>query len=141
MLAVADGATAYSALLDALAAAGERAGWLEIDSPQVTPGGLEEAAAGGVLRAVAVGPGRVTAVKPIRGAAVMDDLLREHFRGCQLVLVRGGEGLVRLEADGEGWRLAPTTGRAVRQTTPELVASLRRPSFWRRMGRLQDPTD
>ena len=41
--------------------------------------------------------------------------------------------LVRLVADGDGWRLTPPSGRGVRQSTPELVASLRRPSFWRRL--------
>jgi len=136
MLAVADGAAAYAALLGALAEAGERAGWLELAAPDLAPpAGLEEAAATGVLRAVAVGDARVTTVKPIRGAAVIDDLLREHFRGCQLVLVRGGEGLVRLAVDGDGWRLAPPAGRAVRQSTSELLSSLRRPSFWRRLER------
>ena len=77
----------------------------------------------------------VTTVKPIRGPAVVDDLLREHFRGCRLVLVRGGEGLPRLEADGDGWRLATPGGWAVRRSTAELVADLGRPAFWRRLGR------
>lgn len=136
MLAVADGAATYAVLLAALAEAGQRAGWLELEASQVAPpAGLEKAAAAGVLRAVAVGDKRVTTVKPIRGAAVIDDLLREHFRGCRLVLVRGGEGLVRLARDGDGWRLTAPAGGAVRQSTSELLASLRRPSFWRRLER------
>ncbi len=136
MLAVADGAAVYAALLGALAEVGDRAGWLELGGSGVAPpAGLEQAAAAGVLRAVAVGDDRVMTVKPIRGAAVIDDLLREHFRGCRLVLVRGGEGLVRLATDGDGWRLTPPAGRAVRQSTAELLASLRRPSFWRRIER------
>lgn len=140
LLAVDARASTYSALLTALAEAGERAGWLELGAPGVTPPeSLEEAAVAGTLRAVAVGGQRVTTVKPIRGPAVLDDLLREHFRGCRLVLVRGGEGpdvegLVRLEADGDGWRLAPPSGRMVRRSTPELLASLGRPSFWRDLG-------
>lgn len=134
-LAVAAGAAAFGPLFEALAEAGQRAGWLElgaVDSGSVPR--LDEAADLGVLRAVAVGDGRVRTVKPIRGAAVLEDLLREHFRGCALVLVRGGEGLVRLEPDGDGWRLAPPVGRAMRRSGAELVASLRRPAFWRRLG-------
>ncbi len=134
MLAVDRGAVAYGSLLDAVAAAGERAGWLDLSAAGVTPpAGLEEAAAAGVLRAVAVCGGRVTSVKPIRGEAVLGDLLREHFRGCRLVLVRGGDGAVRLEPDGDGWRLAVKARPEVRLSTPELVANLRRPSFWRRL--------
>lgn len=135
VLAVGDGAAACSGLLDALREAGERAGWLELSAPaEAPPAGLEEAAAAGALRAVAVGGNRVTTLKPLRGAAVLDDLLREHFRGCRLVLVRGGpEGLVRLAAAGGGWRLTSPAGRIVPQSTPELLANLRRPSFWRRL--------
>lgn len=135
LLAVADTAAAYAGLLRALAELGGRAGWLELGAPAAPPAGLEEAAAAGVLRAVAVGGQRVTTVKPIRGAAVLDDLLREHFRGCRLVLVRGGEGLVRLTADGGGWRLESPAGRSVQRSTAELLASLSRPSFWRRLER------
>ena len=136
LLAVADGAGAYGNLLAALAEAGERAGWLDLGprgAPR--PDGLEQAAALGVLRAVAAAGDRVTMVKPVRGRLVLDDLLREHFRGCRLVLVRGGEGLPVLTADEAGWRLEPSSGRAARLTTGELVANLRRPSFWRRLGR------
>jgi hypothetical protein len=137
LLAVTDGVADYAALVRALAASGERAGWLDLDPPAGSaPLDLEAAAAVGVLRAVAVDGNRVVTVKPIRGAAVLDDLLREQFRGCRLVLVRGGEEMVRLEADGDGWRLAAPAGRTVRQSTPELAASLRRPSFWKRLERV-----
>lgn len=139
LLAVDEGVTTYAALLGALAEVGERAGWLELDrTAPPPPAGLEEAAAAGALRAVAAGGNRVTTVKPIRGAPVIDDLLREHFRGCRLVLVRGGEGLVRLRSDGDGWRLAAPAGRVVRQSTSGLLASLRRPSFWRRLQQAGD---
>ncbi len=151
LLAVTEGAAAYAGLFLALHEFGGRAGWLELGAPAAPPAGLEEAAAAGVLRAVAVGESRVTTVKPIRGAAVLDDLLREHFRGCLLVLVWGAEvpgqgieGLVRLAADGGGWLLVAPGGRTVRQSTAELLANLRRPSFWRRLeGRpaaAADPT-
>ena len=135
LLAVGEGAATYRGLLDAVAAAGERAGWLDLAaSGESSPAGLEAAAAAGVLRAVAFGGGRVRVVKPVRGEPVLDDLLREHFRGCRLVLVRGGEGAARLEPEGDGWRLLPAAGAAVRLSTAELVANLGRPSFWRRLS-------
>ena len=136
VLAVARGAAAHVVLLEAVVAAGGRAGWLDLEPPPgPAPEELEQAAAAGALRAVAVADGRVTAVKPIRGTAVLGDLLREHFLGCALVLVRGGEGLVRLEGEGGGWRLTAPAGESVEQTTSELVANLGRPSFWRRLER------
>jgi hypothetical protein len=142
LLAVDRGAAAYGGLLDALTAAGERAGWLDVSAANaLPPAGLEQAAAAGVLRAVAVGGGRVMSVKPMRGPAVLGDLLREHFRGCRLVLVRGGEGAVRLEPEGDGWRLTSRAGPAVRLSTPELVANLRRPSFWQRLEGEPDAPD
>ena len=134
VLAVARDAAAHAVLVEAVKAGGGRAGWLDLDPPpRPAPPGLEQAAAVGVLRAVAVADGRVTSVKPVRGEAVLDDLLREHFLGCDLVLVRGGEGLVRLDAEADGWRLTPPAGPAVGQTTSQLVGNLRRPSFWRRL--------
>ena len=134
LLAVAEGATSYAPLLAGLVAAGERFGWLDLDAaPAPPPAGLEAAAAAGALRAVAVGGGRVMAVKPVRGAVVLDDLLRQHFLGCRLGLVRGGEDLVRLAAGEDGWRLTAPAGRVVRLSTAELVAKLRRPGFWRRL--------
>ena len=140
LLAVAAGAADFAELFEALAAAGERAGWLEVGAAgdaaiaAAERRGLEEAAAAGVLRAVAVGDGRVTAVKPVAGEPVLDDLLREHFRGCRLVLVRGGGGLPRLGREGSLWRLDGADGSIVRATGAELAAKLRRPSFQRRLG-------
>src|SRR5436309_2065242 len=97
LLRIDEGPERFAALVAALAAAGMRAGWLDLagergESPPA-PGDLEAAAAAGVLRAVAVGRGprggRSIAVKPLKGEPVLADLLREHFRGCALVLVRG----------------------------------------------------
>jgi hypothetical protein len=79
----------FAPLLAAIAAAGLRAGWLELRQPEAAAASLEAAAALGALRAVAAGGGRSVAVKPLRGEPVLRDLLREHFRGCALVLVRG----------------------------------------------------
>ena len=85
-----------------------RIGWLELGSeapPAPMPPSLEQAAHAGALRAVAISGGRSVAVKPMRGAPVIKDVLREHFAGCALVLVRGEIDLPKLERDGEGWRV------------------------------------
>ncbi len=92
------------------------------------------------MRAVAVGGGRSVAVKPLRGEPVLRDLLREHFRGCALVLVSLPEGapppaplstVPTLQAEGDGWRIAPPGDVAAqRHDTAGLVAALRRPRPW-----------
>jgi hypothetical protein len=115
-----------------------RAGWLDLagepgESPPA-PGDLEAAAAVGVLRAVAVGRGprggRSIAVKPLKGEPVLADLLREHFRGCALVLVRGEPAAPHLALDGDAWRVSPPGEAARAYSTAELVAALRRPRPW-----------
>ncbi len=111
---------------------GERVGWLELGEVAATPmpESLEAAAGNGVLRAVAVAGGRSVAVKPMRGPAVLGDVLREHFRGCALVLVRGDVDAPRLEPRAGGWVVSWETGEK-RLSTEELVAALRKPRPWR----------
>jgi len=140
LLRVDAGPERFAALLAALRAAGMRAGWLDLaaDASAVPagPADLEAAAAAGALRAVAVGGGprggRVVAVKPLQGPPVLADLLREHFRGCGLVLVRGaaGEDVPRLEPDGTFWRVRPPAAAVRVLDTADLVAALRRPRPW-----------
>ncbi len=148
---------AFASLIEALSQAGARAGWLQftpLDPPEGTqlapprglppwrlPEELEAAAGSGVLRAVAAGGGRSIAVKPMRGAPVARDLLREHFRGCLIVLVRGGEEQLgemdapRLEPRGEGW-LFRREGEAARAlTTDQLIVTLRSPRRMKRKNR------
>lgn len=140
LLRVEDDAEAFADLFAAVRQAGGRVGWLELTPPSPLPPGLEAAAAGGVLRAVAVGGGRSVAVKPIRGEPVLRDLLREHFRGCALVLVRhepggGAPALPRLEPDGPAWRLRAGDDTGRRMTSVEVVAALRKPHPWKSAGR------
>jgi hypothetical protein len=81
----------------------------------------------------------VVAAKPLRGEPVLRDLLREHFRGCRLVLVAGRgapQELPALEpATGDGYRVAPS-GEAASTCAPAtfapaaLAARLRRPRPW-----------
>lgn len=143
LLRVDEGPERFAALVAALSAAGMRAGWLDLagdrgEAPPA-PADLETAAVAGVLRAVAVGHGpqggRSIAVKPIKGEPVLADLLREHFRGCALVLVRGlpvgGEpAAAHLARDGGAWRVSPPGEAARACSTAELVAALRRPRPW-----------
>lgn len=132
LLRVDDGAEAFAGLVAAIREAGGRVGWLELAPPAPVPPALEAAAAGGVLRAVAVGGGRSVAVKPIRGEPVLRDVLREHFRGCVLVLVAGAAAaeLPWLAPRADGWLLRLADGRSQELGTEELVAALRRPRPW-----------
>jgi len=125
----------YAALFAAIRAEGLRIGWLDLPAaaPGPVPEPLEIAAGLGALRAVAVAGDRSVAVKPLRGAPVLRDLLAEHFRGCDLVLVRGEglpESVAVLREAGEGWAVM-VAGEAARAfTTAELAAALRRPRPW-----------
>ncbi len=128
LLRVTDPPEVFAPLIEAARALGLRAGWLDLGgavSPLPAP--LESAAALGVLRAVAVGEGRTVAVKPLRGATVLKDLLREHFRGCAFVLVRGEVDAPRLEPEGEAFRLSLPEGAVRRLSPADLAQSLRRP--------------
>ena len=128
------GPEAFAALAAALAAAGLRLGWLEWAAPAPLPPSLTAAAGLGALRAVAVGGGLAAAVKPIGGPPVLKDLLRQHFLGCAVVLVRGGgespgeaAGLPLLAPAGEGrYRLAGPGGERV-LAAAGLAARLRSP--------------
>ncbi len=133
LLRVTDPPERFAALIKAARAEGMRVGWLEMGdlAAEPVPEALASSSGLGVLRAVSVGGGRSVAVKPMRGAPVLRDLLREHFRGCSLVLVRGSEidapGLEPAGADGGEWRML-VRGFADRvHPTAELVASLRSP--------------
>jgi hypothetical protein len=122
LLRVEEGPERFAALLAALAAAGLRAGWLELRPPEPAAASLETAAALGARRAVAAGGGRSLALKRLRGEPVLRDLLREHFPGCALVLVRGAAApdaaavataaavplasMPALFPAGDGWRIA-----------------------------------
>lgn len=128
LLRVADAPELFAPLVEAARTLGLRVGWLDLGGAvSPVPDPLESAAALGVLRAVAVGEGRTVAVKPLRGETVLRDLLREHFRGCALVLVQGEVAAPRLEREGDGWRLFLPAGASRPLSTGELAESLRKP--------------
>jgi hypothetical protein len=141
LLRVDEGPDVFAPLLAALASSGSRAGWLEWAEPEPVPPSLARAAEAGALRAVAVGEGGSVAVKVRRGDPVLGDLLREHFLGCRLVLVRGAPpdpvadpvaaAMPRLvPVSGGSWRVETEGGRGHALSTDELVARLRRPRPW-----------
>jgi hypothetical protein len=121
----------FAPLIETARTLGLRIGWLELDGKaHPVPPILELAAGLGVLRAVEVGAGRSVAVKPMRGAPVLKDLLREHFRGCALVLVRGEIDAPSLRGEDSGWIVTPPEGASRRFSAEELAATLRKPRPW-----------
>ncbi len=124
-------AAEYAELIAAVRAEGLRVGWLELPpaAPEPLPAALAAAAELGVLRAVAVGGGRSVAVKPMRGEPVRRDLLREHFRGCTLVLVRGAVEAPILEPRDGGFTVTGAEGEC-HLTSDQLAAALRKPRPW-----------
>lgn len=131
LLRVEEGPERFAGLIEAVRVLGLRAGWLDLGAAAPRVYGLEPAASLGVLRAVSVGGGRSVAVKPLRGEPVLRDLLREHFQGCAVVLVRGPVDAPRLApGEGGGWEVRAGEGAARRYTAEELAAALRKPLPW-----------
>ena len=121
----------FAPLIEAARGLGLRIGWLDFRAASGTiPESLETAAGLGVQRAVMVGEGRTIAVKPLRGQPVLRDLLREHFQGCALVLVRGEIDAPSLQAEGDHWTVASTGAASRRYTADGLAAALRKPAPW-----------
>lgn len=139
----------YEVLMIAASAAGLRVGWLEMAEVVDPPSGLGEAAEAGALRAVALAPGWTVTAKRRKGEPVLDDLLREHFLGCRLVLLAGrppgNPPLPRLSranasspngaakgvaSDAALWRLASPdeSAETATLTTEDLLTRLRRPA-------------
>ena len=117
-----------------------RCGWLEwrpeAHEPLANlPSHLAEPAGLGVLRAVEVAASETVSVKPRRGPAVFSDVLREHFRGCALVLVHaptldGLPDLPSLTWTGTSWKVTATDGTSWQGSGEELAARLRKPKPW-----------
>ena len=132
LLRVSEPPERFAALIEAARAEGLRVGWLELDGAvdPAVPDVLESAAGLGALRAVSVGAGRTVSVKPMRGAPVLRDVLREHFRGCALVLVRGEVDAPALRPEGVAWMMdvrgfEGLAGQAF--STAELMSAFRSP--------------
>lgn len=127
LLRVEEAPERFASLVETVRAAGLRMGWLELAEVAPLPDVLAAAAGLGLLRAVSVGGGRSVAVKPLKGAPVLRDVLREHFLGCALVLVRGDIDSPRLRCDGSGWVIDTPEKAGQQLTAQQLVAKLRSP--------------
>jgi hypothetical protein len=124
---VTEAPAAFAALFAAARARGERIGWLDWSDEPAPAGELDSAASLGALRAVAVGAGRTVAVKRLAGAPVLRDLVREHFLGCGLVLVRGRAGTPSRAPSAGGFRIETTPGRSRELAAEAALAELLRP--------------
>ena len=114
-------------LFKAAAALGVRVGWLDLESTAAVPPELEEAAAQGAFRAVGVSAARVLTVKPVKGASVLKDLLREHFVGCRLVVIRGDLDAPELLGAPGGYRVRFEDGAEKDFSAEALAKALRKP--------------
>jgi hypothetical protein len=124
---VAEPPAAFAALFAAARERGERIGWLEWSETVAGTGALDEAAELGALRAVGIGAGRTVAVKRVAGAPVPRDLMREHFLGCGLVLVRGRSGTPSIATAAGGFRVELAPGRSRELDAASALAELLRP--------------
>ncbi len=132
VLCVHDAPARFDALFEAARALGSRIGWLRLDQPSEVPEALHSPLAHGAARAASVGAGASVAAKRLAGPAILRDVLREHFPGCALVLVRAPRvpaGGVVLEAAGNRLALV-SLARRQECSASELLAAVARPSFW-----------
>lgn len=110
-------------------------GWLDLESASRPPSDLAEAAANGALRAVSITGRDVVSVKRLGGSPVLRDVVREHFTGCRLLLVRGDvEAAVLAPASG-GWTVQWQEKGEASFSTAEFFDALRSPKFIRGDGR------
>ena len=119
----------FTALFEASRSASVRIGWLDLTTAPEPPAGLATAAAGGALRAVSVVGRQVVSVKAMGGEPVLRDVVREHFTGCRLLLVRGELDAPTLVPNSGAWILRRLDGVEKTFSTAELLAALRSPSF------------
>lgn len=107
-----------------------RVGWLELTPPE-PPTLLAAALAAGCAKAVEIGPGGSLAAKTRPGPPVLRDVLREHYRGTSLVLIRGEGALVlppalaSLEPTAEGFVLVTPDGQRETVAAEPLARRLR----------------
>lgn len=126
LLEVDAGAQEFRDLIEAGRQQGLRFGWLDCSEPSLPPQ-LSEAAAAGVVRAVAAGETTTVTVKIRRGPPVLGDLLRQHFRGCDAILVLGSVGAPKLRTLEGGWCIESPHQTSGRLSANALIARLARP--------------
>jgi hypothetical protein len=122
-------AAAFEELFEAARSAGVRVGWLDFEGPSELPVDLGLAARNGAFRAVEVAGRDVLSYKRLAGPPVFEDLVREHFTGCRLLLVRASVAAPELAAVANGWRLRSAGGSEREFSTGEFLTRLRKPHF------------
>ncbi len=123
------GVEIFAPLVAALLEKGYRVGWLELRAPPALDLPLENALDAGAFRVVAVGAGRSLAAKSMKGSPVLEDVLRESFKGCRLVFVQGESRLPQLRAAAGQWELVTPEGAVRRLSSAEFVRAVGRPSL------------
>ena len=116
----------FADLLEVAGHSGWRVGWLDLVTKPEVPAALEAATEAGVLRSVAVTQQGTLAAKRLTGGHRLHDLLREHFLGCRLVLVRGEVAAPRLTPLEDGFRIERPEGE-LRLSAKDLAGRLGRP--------------
>jgi hypothetical protein len=122
-------AESFTSLFESARSAAVRVGWLDLVSTPELPCDLSSAAESGALRAVSVNDGRVVSIKSLVGQPVLRDVIREHFTGCRLLLVRGQIEAPELVPRPEGWLLRSLDGVETSYSNEKFLSALRSPSF------------
>lgn len=128
LLRVADPIESFSALVERACAAGLRVGWLGLEEPPMPPV-VDAIVATGVSQCVLAGRRQTLTARARRGPPVLEDLLRQHFLGCDVVLVHGQVDLPALERGESGWRVTSIEGRQRQLGDDQLLAAFRRASW------------
>ena len=132
LFAVSGDASDFEPLFSAARERGARIGWLELDGAAVRQPTPEDLPFTGAFRTVEVSERWTVSTKPRKGPAVLRDLLREHFLGADVVLVRGIDLFPKLSRNDDAWNLEEAAGRSHRLSTEGLLDRARKPELrWR----------
>jgi len=132
LFSVSGDASDYEPLFAAARERGARIGWLELDGAAARRPMPEGLPFTGAFRTVEVSESWTVSTKPRKGPAVLRDLLREHFLGADVVLVRGIDLYPKLARRDDAWDLEEAAGRKLRLSTEALLDRARKPELrWR----------
>jgi len=123
----------FATLIARARSAGLRVGWLALAEPSVPPT-VAAIVDGGVSQCVVAGERWTITARTRSGLPVTQDLVRQYFLGCQLVLVSGDIELPTLQPDATGWQLVSADGRRRSFDDDQLLALFRRPPGAGRSG-------
>ena len=119
----------FEPLIAAANERGVRVGWLAWESGPAKASALRNPPLVCAFRSVEVSDDWTISAKPRRGPAILRDLLREHFLGADVVLVKGLELFPRLARHGKDWELEEAVGRKRTLSTEALLDRARKPEL------------